>query len=133
TTRLTVQTSLRRAGFDFTGDGADLRHRRVAAYPGAVLHRAGCADRAHQRGVGDGIDWHVLYSDNISGFWRGYDRWTRQDRHQRWYEYERAPAGAIARRRFLLCIHRGHCLRHYSRRGCWLDDQRFDFFRARLL
>jgi len=37
---IALQTAVWRARFDLVGNGLDLRHRRVAAHPGAFLHRA---------------------------------------------------------------------------------------------
>jgi len=92
------------------------------AHPRAFLYGPRCQDRAHQRRVGHGIDWHVLYSDNLSGFWRGYDCGPRQDRHKWRHEHERATTRAVSGRRLLLCVHCGNRLRDHSRRGRRLDD-----------
>ncbi len=109
------------------GMGLDLRHGRVASYPGAFLHRARCQDGPHQRRVGDGADRDVLHSDHLSRLWRSDHRRSRQDCGQRRHEYERAAPGSGHGRRFLLRVCFGDSLRH-DPGGCGrLDDQRLNF------
>ena len=77
------------------GLGAGARHRRPAAHPDAVLHRARRQGRALERGVGDGADRRLLHHDHVPGLRRPGDPGHRGRGGRR---HGRQPGRAAARR-----------------------------------
>ena len=112
---------------------AGLRHRRAAAHPRPLLHRAGCEDGARFRRLGDGHHRRLLHHDDVPRLRRGDDS-RRPDQHRATAEqHGRAAARPSARRRSLLRLHQRRRLRHDPRGGRRPDDQREHSLRARFL
>ena len=66
-----TKTLLSQAGLHLAGAGAGARHRRTAAHPDPVLHRARFQGRPEVGALGDRPDRHLLPDDAGAGLRRG--------------------------------------------------------------